>query len=51
MIIFVVACVVFVAGIIAALVRYKQDEDMKMPVGLPLGIVACSLVLAATQCI
>lgn len=50
MAIFIVACVVFVAGIVAALVRFKQNEEEKMPGAIPIGIIVVSLILAGTQC-
>lgn len=50
MAIFIVACVVFVAGIVAALVRFKQNEEEKMPGAIPIGVIVVSLILAGTQC-
>ena len=50
MAIFIVACVVFVVGIVAALVRFKQNEEEKMPAAIPVGVIVVSLILTATQC-
>lgn len=50
MIVFVVACIIFIAGIVALLMRFKQDDDMKMPAVIPAAVLAVALVITGTQC-
>lgn len=50
MIVFVVACIIFIAGIVALLMRFKQDDDMKMPSVIPAAILAVAIVVTGTQC-
>lgn len=50
MIIFVVACIIFIVGILALLVRFKQNDDMKMPAVIPTAILAVAIIAAGTEC-
>lgn len=50
MVIFVVACIIFIAGIVTLLMRFKQDDDMKMPSVIPAAILAVAIVVTGTQC-
>lgn len=50
MVIFVVACIIFIVGIVALLVRFKQNDDMKMPAVIPAIILAAAIIAIGTQC-
>lgn len=50
MVVFVVACIIFIAGIVTLLMRSKQDDDMKMPPVIPAAILAVAIVVTGTQC-
>lgn len=50
MVVFVVVCIIFIAGIVALLMRFKQDDDMKMPAVIPAAMLAVALVVTGTQC-
>lgn len=50
MVVFVVACIIFIAGIVTLLMRFKQDDDMKMPSVIPAAILAVAIVVTGTQC-
>ena len=50
MVVFVVACIIFIAGIVTLLMRSKQDDDMKVPPVIPAGILAVAVVVTGTQC-
>lgn len=50
MAIFIVACIIFIVGIVALLVRLKQDDEMKMPAVIPAAILAVAIIATGTQC-
>lgn len=50
MVVFVVTCIIFIAGIVALLMRFKQNDDMKMPAIIPAAILAVAIVVTGTQC-
>lgn len=50
MAIFIVACIIFIVGIVALLVRLKQDDEMKMPAVIPAAILAVAIITTGTQC-
>lgn len=50
MVVFVVACIIFIAGIVTLLMRFKQDDDMKMPSVIPAAILVVAIVVTGTQC-
>lgn len=50
MVVFIVACIIFIAGIVTLLMRFKQDDDMKMPAIIPAAILAVAIVVTGTQC-
>ena len=50
MVVFVVACIIFIAGIVTLLMRSKEDDDMKMPPVIPAAILAVAIVVTGTQC-
>lgn len=51
MFLFIVACIIFIAGIILLLRRSKQDSDMKMPAAIPAIMFAIAIVVAGTECL
>lgn len=51
MIIFVVGCINLIAAVAIALSRFRQEDDLKVSIGIPIGLFVISVILIGAECI
>ena len=51
MIIFVIGCIILIAAVVIALIRFRQEDDLKISIGIPIGLFVISAILIGTECI
>ena len=51
MIIFVVGCINLIAAVDIALSRFRQEDDLKVSIGIPIGLFVISVILIGAECI
>jgi regulator of protease activity HflC (stomatin/prohibitin superfamily) len=51
MVIFVIGCVILIAAVVIALIRCRQEDDLKVSIGIPIGLFIISAILIGAECI
>lgn len=51
MIVFVIGCVILIAAVVVALIRFRQEDDLKVSIGIPIGLFVISAILIGAECI
>lgn len=51
MIIFVIGCIILIAAVVIALIRFRQEDDLKISIGIPIGLFVISAILIGAECI
>lgn len=51
MIVFVIGCVIFIAAVVIALIRCRQEDYLKVSIGIPIGLFVISAILIGAECI
>lgn len=51
MVIFIIGCVIFIAAVVVALIRFRQEDDLKVSIGIPIGLFVISAILIGAECI
>lgn len=51
MIIFVIGCIILIAAVVITLIRFKQEDDLKISIGIPIGLFVISVILIGVECI
>lgn len=51
MIIFVIGCIILIAAVAIALIRFRQEDDLKVSIGIPIGLFVISVILIGAECI
>lgn len=51
MIIFVIGCIILIAAVVIALIRFRQEGDLKVSIGIPIGLFVISVILIGAECI
>lgn len=51
MIIFVIGCIILIAAVVIALIRFRQEDDLKVSIGIPIGLFVISVILIGAECI
>lgn len=51
MIIFVIGCIILIAAVVVALIRCRQEDDLKILIGIPIGLFVISAILIGAECI
>lgn len=51
MIIFVIGCIILIAAVVIALIRFRQEDDLKISIGIPIGLFVISVILIGAECI
>lgn len=51
MVIFIIGCVILIAAVVIALIRFKEDDDLKLSIGIPIGLFVVSAILIGAECI
>ncbi len=51
MIIFVIGCIIFIAAVVITLIRFRQEDDLKISIGIPIGLFVISAILIGAECI
>lgn len=51
MVIFVVGCINLIAAVAIALSRFRQEDDLKVSIGIPIGLFVISVILIGAECI
>lgn len=51
MIIFVIGCIILIAAVVVALIRCRQEDDLKVLIGIPIGLFVISVILIGAECI
>lgn len=51
MIIFVIGCIILIAAVVVALIRCRQEDDLKISIGIPIGLFVISAILIGAECI
>lgn len=51
MIIFVIGCINLIAAVVVALIRCRQEDDLKILIGIPIGLFVISAILIGAECI
>ena len=51
MVVFVIGCVILIAAVVIALIRFRQEDDLKISIGIPIGLFVISVILISAECI
>lgn len=51
MIIFVIGCIILIAAVVIALSRFRQEDYLKVSIGIPIGLFVISAILIGAECI
>lgn len=51
MIIFVIGCIILIAAVVITLIRFRQEDDLKILIGIPIGLFVISVILIGAECI
>lgn len=51
MVVFVIGCVILIAAVVVALIRFRQEDDLKVSIGIPIGLFVISAILIGAECI
>lgn len=51
MVIFVIGCIILIAAVVVALIRFRQEDDLKISIGIPIGLFVISAILIGAECI
>lgn len=51
MIIFVIGCIILIAAVVIALIRFRQEDGLKVSIGIPIGLFVISVILIGAECI
>lgn len=51
MIIFVIGCIILIAAVVIALIRFRQEDCLKISIGIPIGLFVISVILIGAECI
>ena len=51
MVVFVIGCVILIAAVVIALIRFRQEDDLKVSIGIPIGLFVISAILIGAECI
>lgn len=51
MVVFVIGCIIFIAAVVIALIRFRQEDDLKISIGIPVGLFVISAILIGAECI
>ena len=51
MVIFVIGCVILIAAVVVTLIRCRQEDDLKVSIGIPIGLFVVSVILIGAECI
>lgn len=51
MVIFVVGCINLIAAVVITLIRFRQEDDLKILIGIPIGLFVISVILIGAECI
>lgn len=51
MVVFVIGCVILIAAVVIALIRFRQEDDLKISIGIPIGLFVISAILIGAECI
>lgn len=51
MIIFVIGCIDLIAAVVIALIRFRQEDALKVSIGIPIGLCVISAILIGAACI
>lgn len=51
MVIFIIGCVILIAAVVVALIRFRQEDDLKVSIGIPIGLFVISAILIGAECI
>jgi regulator of protease activity HflC (stomatin/prohibitin superfamily) len=50
-IIFVIGCIILIAAVVITLIRFRQEDDLKILIGIPIGLFVISVILIGAECI
>lgn len=51
MIVFVIGCIILIAAVVIALIRRRQEDYLKISIGVPIGLFVISAILIGAECI
>lgn len=51
MVIFIIGCVILIAAVVIALIRFRQEDYLKVSIGIPIGLFVISAILIGAECI
>ena len=51
MVVFVIGCIILIAAVVIALIRFRQEDDLKISIGIPIGLFVISAILIGAECI
>lgn len=51
MVVFVIGCIILIAAAVIALIRFRQEDDLKISIGIPIGLFVVSAILIGAECI
>ena len=51
MVVFVIGCIILIAAVVIALIRFRQEDDLKISIGIPIGLFVISVILIGAECI
>ena len=51
MVVFVIGCIILIAAVVIALIRFRQEDDLKVSIGIPIGLFIISAILIGAECI
>lgn len=51
MVVFVIGCIILIAAVVVALIRFRQEDDLKVSIGIPIGLFIISAILIGAECI
>lgn len=51
MVVFVIGCIILIAAVVIALIRFRQEDDLKVSIGIPIGLFVISAILIGAECI
>lgn len=51
MVVFVLGCIILIAAVVTALIRFREDDGLKLPIGIPIVLFVVSAILIGVECI
>lgn len=51
MVVFVIGCIILIAAVVVALIRFRQEDDLKVSIGIPIGLFVISAILIGAECV